>query len=209
MVDSELNNAVKKQIGIGEAFKNIMLKRQTILQLNEKQIAEREAIKKVSQKIPPPKNKVITSYKNEYDEQAHFIIQFCTLLSKDEFATLPDLDAKTVYYIIQRMSEVDRYNTDCSLELNQLQLPASKEIKTRKEWMPYIEEFNRLIENGESVSKARTKIGNMIEKVNKVRINKKEKPICTKSTRGDGNSLCPTARPDKSTLCRQLVTNRK
>ena len=169
----------------------------------QKQTPEAEKLSELIKKTPPHKCKKI--FQNEYDSDAYEVIGLANLLTKDQFAQLPDIDAMTVYYMVQRMNEADRYNSHWMLKLQQRRPSLVKEYQSEEQWKPYIAEFDRLIELGKAPSCARNTIGKMIEAENIKRSNRGDELICVKKSK-DGTTK---SKPNRGTLSRQLVPNPK
>ena len=81
---------------------------------------ETEEVKKIREIIEKhPKPKELQEFENEYDKLAYEIIGFQQVLSKEEFIKIiPVLNTEIVFYLLRRMSEVDRYNTQWNVELS-------------------------------------------------------------------------------------------
>ena len=175
----------------------------------KKRHTDYEKISKALKTASPPKYSKV--YKNEYDENADVVIGLSIALTEKEFSKLPDVDSATVFYMLKRMKEVDGYNSHWLLKLQQKRPSSIKEAKSRKEWEPYIKDFDEYIKEGKTESWAKNKIGDRIEE-DRNRINKeyvaegKKPPFKLRKIKNTGNY---TTRPDRGTLNRQLVTNRK
>jgi hypothetical protein len=141
----------------------------TALFPEQKRHTDYDKIAEALKKAPPFKNPKV--YKNEYDKNADVVIGLSIFLAEDEFSQLPDVDSATVFSMVKRMTESDRYNSHCLLKLQQKRPSSIKEVKSRAEWEPYIKEFDKFIKEGKTESWAKSKIGDKIEN-ERNRINK-------------------------------------
>ena len=200
--DEKLQALAKQQRERLNVFKTFFPQRE----LSDREKLERDKLADAMKKATPSL-KEYPVYENEYDQNAHEIIKFAILLKPEQFLQFPDVDSETVYYIIKRMSEVERYNTEWQLKLKQQIPSAVKSTKTSEAWKPYIERFDELIRKGKTEAWAINKIGDEIERINKESIDKGQKPLF--KTRKSPNTGVNNPRPSQSALRRQLVTNRK
>jgi hypothetical protein len=156
-----------------------------------KQSAQTEKIQKILEENTPHQYK--KNFENEYDENAYEIIGLSSILTKEQFAKLPDIDATTAYYIIKRMKKAGEYDTDAYIGLFKIRPSASKKQETDKLWWPYQKKFVDNIKQGMDQPLALNEIGKVMEK----------DKVWNKISKKDPNKIL--TRPDRTTLYRKLV----
>lgn len=110
---------------------------------------EVKRVREVAKKLP--ERKKLQEFENEYDELAHTIIQLHSILPKNEFINIiPSLDSEAVFYLLKRMNEVDRYNTQWNVEFNkkyeQLRPSSGRAKKAKNKWEPIKNDFYKWME---------------------------------------------------------------
>ncbi|MDI1278810.1 hypothetical protein [Methylobacter sp.] len=106
---------------------------------------------------------------------------------------------------VEAFSETEGMLTEIwkdKIKLLKLHPSSIKKKQKAEQWKPYIHKFDDIIAAGRrTYAEAEHDIGSEIENDNRKLIEKGEKPICVQNQKNP--------RPDRTTLHRQLVTNRK
>ncbi|MEI6709264.1 MAG: hypothetical protein WCK96_19250 [Methylococcales bacterium] len=200
--DNKSQALVKQQTERARILK-ILLQPKPIEELTPQRQKEVLMVRAAFEKVPPPTITIKKTYRNEYDQNAHGIIQLAMLLTQEQFAQLPDVDSETVYFIIKRMVEVEQYNFEWKLKAEQQKASNAHLAKAEDRWQPYREKFNEYIRQGKEEKDAKRKIGNEIQRLNQELVKQGKKPLCNGEE--DKKTGQYNYRPDRSTLGRQLM----